>query len=155
MPVKVERPSGRFTPCQILREKKSQASREGTKPFPQPSSLKISQLPFHCDQQGMLHLTIHQAEPKLRGHQCSQNSHSHIGELKTPASAAAATLTQQEGKKHKQDKNPETFEKQSWESWSLRGGLLVWVFFNSEESFEKRSPHYSPVHHTTFQFWAL
>lgn len=30
-----------------LEKKKSQASREGTNSFPQPSSLKISQLPFH------------------------------------------------------------------------------------------------------------
>lgn len=74
-----------------------------------------------------------------------------LGSWKTPASAAAATLTQQEGKKHKQANNPETLEKRSWESWSF-GGVLLGFFSNPRGKLWGRisslflsSPHNLPV----------
>lgn len=126
-------------------KKKITASRESTHPFPQPSSLKISQLPFHRDQQGMLHLTIPKTE--------SEGSSALPEQPQPPARAAVATVTQEKVKKHKQDKNPETLEKLGkLEFWGDFVVLFLFFFLSPEESFEKGSPHYCPVHHITFQF---
>lgn len=94
----------------------------------------------------MLHLTI----PESEGSSVLPE------QPQPPARAAVATVTQEMVKKHKQDKNPETLEKLGkLEFWGDFVVLFFFFFLSPEESFEKGSPHYCPVHHITFQFWAL
>lgn len=90
MPVKVRKTFWKVHPFSdaILREKKNHRQAERAQTLsPNPPPWRSA---FPLDQQGMLYLTIHQPELKLRGHQCSQNSHSHIGELENTSQCCSS-----------------------------------------------------------------